>query len=120
MDYRDTVKRAFYIATRYRSLWIFGVLLALCGGSGFEGSSSSGGGANNGQFMTDIPPFAFVGLICLGLLLLAIGLFVYYFCLSTIIGMVVQIEDTDNVTIRDWFRIGWSKKSLRTFLISLV
>lgn len=129
MKYKGILSRAFHIAIHYRALWIFGFLLALCGGSGgsgsgnFDSSNFSDSGGFNDPFGGIDPQMLIaigIGLLCLALILIIIGVIVRVVCTSAIIGMVNQIEETDEVTFKDGWRFGWSRSALRLFLIGLV
>lgn len=134
MNHTNILKRAFIITWRYRPLWIFGFLLALCGGGGngggnfnFPSSSSEG---DLGDFeglpsaMPEIDPNLIitigVAVICLILLLTIISVVVQYVTRTALIGMVRQIEATEAVTVRDGWRFGWSKQAWRIFLLNLL
>jgi hypothetical protein len=143
MDYLALLKRAFQITIKYRALWIFGFFLALCsatGGGGGSGGGSSGSSGGNGSYNGDhtdlIPPLESVptpdmniwllvggivaGLCCLILLVIVIGAIVRAVTRTALIGMVDQIEETEAVTMKDGWRIGWSKRAWRVFLIGLI
>jgi len=128
----EILKQAFKITWRYRSLWIFGFLLALCGGGGGGGGNfnfPSGGGGEPGDFgnlpnMPDIDPNIIIavgiGLVCLTLLLAVIGVVIQYVTRTALLGMVRQIKETEAVTVRDGWRFGWSNRAWRIFLLSLL
>ena len=136
MDYLDLLKRSFHITWRYRALWIFGFLLALCsGGSGGGGGNFNpsgnlfqGGAPNGGDLgLPDLPQIdtntiiaLVVGVICLIFLLVILSIVIRFVARTALIGMVNQIEESTQVTMRDGWRIGWSAKAGRVFLVSLV
>lgn len=135
MNHTNILKRAFTITWRYRPLWIFGFLLALCGGSGSGGGNFNfpSGGSGDGDFgdleglsssVPEIDPNLIitivVAVICLILLLTIISVVVQYVTRTALIGMVRQVEDTAAVTIRDGWRFGWSKRAWRIFLLNLL
>ncbi len=134
MDYLDLLKRSFHITWRYRALWIFGFLLALCSGGGgggnfnppgnlFQGGSSDGGDfdlPNMPQIDESTIITVVVGVICLIFLLVILSIVIRFITRTALIGMVNQIEASAQVTMRDGWRIGWSAKSWRVFLVSLV
>jgi hypothetical protein len=137
MNHIDLLKRAFHITWRYKPLWLFGFLLALCSGG-------SGGGGNGGSFnyqassddfenfgnipdIPNVPDFdpnliigLIAGLICLLMLLAVVAILVTYVSGTALISMVGQIEETEAVTISDGWRLGWSKGAWRLFLLNLL
>lgn len=128
MKHTELLKRALTISWRFRALWLFGFLLALCsGGSGGNFRMPSG---NNSNFdfpagdMPDIDPgtlIAIIGLVvCLVLILTVVGAVVRAVSRTALIGMVQQITQTEAVTIRDGWRFGWSRRAWRLFLVGLV
>lgn len=131
MSHTDILKQAFRITWRYRPLWLFGFLLALCGGGGGGGGgnfnfSSRGGEGDFGNLpnMPEIDPnliiAVVVGFICLILLLAVVGVVVQQVTRTALIGMVRQIKDSEAVTMRDGWRFGWSNRAWRIFLLSLL
>ncbi len=135
MKHTDILKRAFQISWRYRALWLFGFLLALCsGGSGGSGNfRMPSGGGNSGNFnlpggekvpVPNVDPgtiLAIVGVvICLVLLLAVVSVVVRTVARTALIGMVRQITQTEAVTIGDGWRFGWSNRAWRVFLVELV
>ena len=130
MHYTELIQRAWKITWRYKALWIFGILLALAsggGGSGGGGSSSGGGG---GAFppipgMQHFDPgriFAFSALCCCLILILIIALtIVRYVARAALYRGVDQIEATGTgPTWREGFRLGWSNRAFRLWLLDLV
>ncbi|GAB4420570.1 MAG: hypothetical protein Fur0044_17530 [Anaerolineae bacterium] len=134
MNHTNILKRAFTITWRYRPLWIFGFLLALCGGGGSGGGNFNfpSGGGREGDFgdfenipsMPEIDPNLVITLIvafvCLILLLSIVGIVVQYVTRTALMGMVRQIEETAAVTGRDGWRFGWSNRAWRIFLLGLL
>ncbi|RPJ59229.1 MAG: hypothetical protein EHM12_07130 [Dehalococcoidia bacterium] len=139
MNYLDLLKRAWHITWRCRALWIFGFFLALCGGGGGGGGgnfnfpggggSSDGRGGDGGGFgdlpgMPDISPGVviaiIVGVVCLVILLAALGIVVRAVTRTALIGMARQAQETDKVTITEGWRLGWSAGAWRLFLVNLV
>ncbi|MFQ5613038.1 MAG: hypothetical protein ACE5H9_12995 [Anaerolineae bacterium] len=134
MDHTDILKRAFHITLRYRALWLFGFFLALCSGGGGGGGPSgpSPGGEGNG----DLPDFGVPGdfplnneqlligiavvFLCLMLFLIAVSVLVQTVTRTSLIRMVRQIEEAGAVTVREGWHLGWSRRALRVFLISLI
>ena len=146
MDYIALIKRAFWITLKFRALWIFGFFLALCsatsggsssGGSSGSGSSSYPGDGSNGfeqGFPLDslsVPEEIWLmvggmigGIImafcCLILLVIVIGTIVRTVTRTALIGMVDQAEETETVTVKDGWRLGWSKQAWTTFVINML
>jgi hypothetical protein len=113
-------------------LWVFGIILALTSGS-FRGGSGGGGGGGGGDGSgiswseKDISPEVastliaiVVGAVCLALILVIVGVIAHYVAQTAVIRMVNEYEDTGKQ--RSWrqgFRLGWSKATLRLFLLDL-
>jgi len=130
----DLLKRAFHITWRFRALWVFGFFLALCGGSGSGGGNFNfpGGGGEGGNFedfgnLPGLPTLdentviaIIVGLICLMLLLALVSVVVQVVSRTALIGMVGQASETGAVTLGDGWRLGWSSKAWRLFLVGLI
>ncbi|RME71578.1 MAG: hypothetical protein D6784_14960, partial [Chloroflexi bacterium] len=128
MNHIDLLTRAAKITWRYKPLWLFGFLLALCGGSGggFRGNFNLPGGEEfeTTSSLLNIDPALLVGIIVgvilLIFLLAIIGAVVQLVSRTALIGMVGQIAETAQVTIRDGWRIGWSRRAWRMFLVNLL
>lgn len=132
MDYLTILKRAFHITRNHRALWLFGILLALFGGgSGGNGRfSSSGISGDGGPVPFGDNPFAgidpsvflIVGLAvaCLVFILVIVSIVARSVARAALIGMVEQVEETDAVTVKDGWRIGWSARAWKIFLINLL
>jgi hypothetical protein len=134
MDYLNLLKRAWLITWRYRALWLFGFLLALCGGGGggsgnfnFPSGNSGGqgdGGLGNMPSLPDISPTVMIGIVVavvvVVILLVALGIVVRAVTRTALIGMVRQVKDAEKVTIREGWRLGWSAGAWRLFLVGLV
>lgn len=142
MNHSAILKRAFQIAKRFRVLWLFGILVALTGG----GSSGGGGGTQynvNGAgpqsgnmfgrppveqwryWFDQVDPSRYVGLIILCCCLLAIfaiaAMVVHYVARVALICSVDQIARTDTApSWREGFRLGWSKRTFRLWLLDLI
>jgi hypothetical protein len=141
MNYSQLVKRAFEITWRYKVLWIFGILLALTSGGGGGGSGwRSGGGDNRGSpfpgFPSQIPGLdrwglsridwqtitgVIVACCCILFILAIIAVIVNYVARVALYRSVDQIEATGAApTWREGFRLGWSNRSFRIFLLDLI
>jgi hypothetical protein len=111
MDYGKILKRAVEITWRHRALWLFGFLLALFGGGW------GGGGGQGIQYRIDQselarPEWAW------GLVLLILGLVFVLAILAVVlnnisrgalIGMVREVEETGNTSVRSGWRSGRSR-----------
>ncbi|MEW5870386.1 MAG: hypothetical protein AB1894_14015 [Chloroflexota bacterium] len=145
MDHLKILKRAFQITWNYRVLWIFGIILALTtgGGGGGNGGGSGNGSGGNGEFPWPggRPPFPtegfqvpgdvletlsaaipiIIGLVCFIFLLMVVFTILRYVAETALIRMVNEYEDSgEKVSIRQGFRLGWSRSALRLFLIDLI
>lgn len=152
------LQRAWHILWNYRTLWVFGLILALAGGSSYNGGGNNGvqwreDGRNyqttppenlqeafsdlsrelNKLFQEGIPDVHITG-EALTAFLWIIGVFVVFMVLvgivmaiaryvseTAVIRMVDEYEGTGNkVSLREGFRIGWSRTAWRLFLINLI
>jgi len=149
MDQIKILKRALTITINYRVLWIFGILLAIFagggGGGGNGGGSGSSGGSNTGnpnfnwqdpfngqnpftelqkQLTPEIINTAIgvaIALACIILVLSIIGTIVRYVSETALIRMVDQHENSgEKLTVREGFRLGWSRAAWRMFLMDLL
>jgi hypothetical protein len=153
------LQRAWHILWNYRTLWVFGLVLALAAG----GSSFNNGGNNGVQWREDnqtyegpsfqnvqealdyfsrelnrlftqgIPEANITG-PALTAFLWTVGVFIifmflvgivvaiaYYVSVNAVIRMVNEYENTGTkMTVREGFRIGWSRTAWRLFLINLI
>jgi hypothetical protein len=129
MHHTDLIKRAWKITWRFKVLWIFGILLALAGGGGSGGGGSSGGSGGR----AGIPPMPSLGQINPGLVLSLAALcccllviwiialtMVRYIALTALYRGVDQIEASGAApTWREGFRLGWSNRAFRLWLLDL-
>ena len=144
MDHIKVLKRAWETTWRYRALWIFGIILALTtgggGGNGGGGGGGNGGGNGNGfqppgdfpwppRFEgPEIPPHIASALIAIGIsvacvivILIIVATIARYVAETALIRMVDNHEETgEQHSVRAGFRLGWSRTSLRLFLINLL
>ena len=152
------LQRAWHILWNYRTLWVFGLVLALA-----AGSSYNGGGNNGVQYREDgntyqAPPpesmqeffhdfsrelhklftqgipeinasgkelttfLWIIGVFIVIMLLVGIVVAIARYVSETaVIRMVDEYENTGNkMTVRQGFRIGWSRTAWRLFLINLI
>ena len=129
MRHTHLIKHAWKITWRHKILWIFGILLALTGGSS--------GGSPDWTWTTDrssgMPPtgfenigpgamFALAALCCCLLLILVIALTVVrYVARTTLYRGVDRIESGGGEpTWREGFRLGWSNRAFRLWLLDLI
>jgi hypothetical protein len=142
MDHIRILRRAWDITRSYRTLWIFGILLALTTArGGAPPGGGGGGGGNNGSggdipFPHDLPDFtvpqipqqtldqilaAGIALACLTLLLIVVATIVQYVARTAAIRMVDRNEATgERVTFRQGWRLGWSRAAFRMWLVDLL
>ena len=140
MDHIKILKRAFRITLSYRALWVFGILLALTtayrsGGGGNGGSGGSSGGSSyfpSGHLaslrlpaVTSQETTALISLLilaaCAIFLFIIATVILRYLSETALIRMVDIYETTgEKVSVRQGFRLGWSRSSLRIFLIDLL
>lgn len=140
MDYGRILRRSLDITWRYRALWVFGIALALFAGysGGGGGGSSNATYSGNGEAFGGLPGLSglsgadwaaiavVIGLVALGVLLLAVvfavaGAILRYVSTTALIRMVDSTEDTgEKLRWTQGFRLGWSWRSVRLFLIDLV
>ncbi|MBI5032883.1 MAG: hypothetical protein HZB51_20365 [Chloroflexi bacterium] len=139
MNHINILRRAFNLTVNYRALWIFGILLALTTGSGI---SSSGSGSNNSSSNNNAPDFNWqnpfgridiapelmnlllgiaIGLACLVLVLIVVGTIVRYVSETALIRMIDEHENSgEKLTVRQGFRLGWSRRAWKIFLMDLL
>lgn len=131
MNYSHLINRAFQITWRHKVLWIFGILLALTSG----GSGGGGGGSGGNGSMPSLPSqFPVLGpaewqmisaliLVCCCIFLVAIviGTIVRYVARAALYRAVDQIEEMGVAPKwREAFRLGWSNRSFRMWLLDLI
>lgn len=147
MNHSALLKRAFSITKRFRVLWLFGILVALTtGGSSSPGSSGSGYNFNEadlrrgnwpdwlpaeqwgqqwGRWVDQFDPSRYVGLFiaccCLLIIFAIVALIVNYVARAALMRSVDQIEATGGApTWREGFRLGWSNRTFRLWLLELI
>lgn len=133
MNHTKVLKRAWHTVWSYRALWVFGIILALTtgggGGSGgaqysFRGEDFSGRGLR----IERVPPEVVstllaigIGLACLTLILIIVAAIARYVAETALIRMVDHHEETgQKYSVRQGFRMGWSRSAFRLFLIDLL
>ncbi len=141
MNHSALLRRALDLTRRYRVLWLFGILVALTGVStSAPNSNNLSYRANNydfrnpnlpdflrqwGQSLSQFDPSRYVGLFiaccCLLVLLGIAALVLRYVARAALIRSVDQIETTGRApTWREGFRLGWSSRTFRLWLLDLV
>ncbi len=147
MDFVKILKRSFRITIRHRALWLFGFILALFGGSRGFGSSggggpsfSSGGNGSVGPVRPTPTPSPYPGgpqwpeavRLVPFILAIVVAIFVFVILLvialtilqalarTALIGMVDEVEETEQTSVRSGFRILWSRRGLRLLLTELL
>jgi hypothetical protein len=134
MDHVKVLKRSWEILWRYRVLWVFGLILALTagGGGGDQGMrwTYDGNDPDLSQWihMPELPPNIVANLIAVGLglacvaIILTVARFVFHYIAQTaLIRMVDDHEETgEKRGVRQGFRLGWSRTTLRVFVIDLL
>jgi len=133
MDHIQVLKRAWEITWRYRALWVFGIILALTTGGG-SWPSARGDGDGGFQYqlgrgdIPEIPPQAVsamiaigVGLACAVVILIIAAAIARYVAETALIRLVDDYEETGETrSVRQGFRLGWSRTAWRLFLINLL
>jgi len=155
MDPVKILKRAWHILWHYRTLWVFGLILAMAAGS------SSGNSGNNSRYEANHPSQAtpqsmqqafrdaqhevsrlfengipeinatgdalvkfmwVVGAFVLVMMIVGVIMTIARFVSeNAVIRMVDEYETSgEKMTVRQGFRIGWSKTAWHLFLIDLI
>jgi hypothetical protein len=132
MDHIKVLKRAWEIIWRYRVLWIFGIILALTAGGSWPATRGDGGrGFQYNLDRGDIPEIPSqivstliaigVGLACVIVILIIAATIARYVAETALIRMVDDYEETGETrSVRQGFRLGWSRTAFRLFLIKLL
>jgi hypothetical protein len=130
MRQTDIVKRAFQLTFRYPVLWIFGILAALTSGRG--GNSYYTLNRNSVNLpAASVPGIGQIGpgvwitiaLFCCFLLLVVIAasIIIQYVSRAALYRMVDRVEETGSKpTWREGFRLGWTNRTFRLFLLELL
>jgi hypothetical protein len=133
MNHTDLISRAWKITWRYKVLWIFGILLALTSGGGGSGGGNVVYRGNSAEVASRPPlpglePFNagfWLGIAalccCLLLIWIIVAVIVQYVARTALYRSVDQIEATGSApTWREGFRLGWSNRAFRLWLLDLV
>jgi len=149
MNYAKILKRAWDILWSYKTLWVFGIILALTSGGSFPGTARNNSRTNafHGNFQSGLPlelKEAF-GDICRYLnwaflsenrnaligTIIAVILFILLISILLTIGRyvsqtaLIKMVDTnessgEKVNWQQGFRLGWSPQAWQLFLIDLL
>ncbi|MCP4143602.1 MAG: hypothetical protein GY755_25500 [Chloroflexi bacterium] len=161
MDPVKILKRAWHILWNYKTLWVFGFILALTaagssGGNSNNGTRYQGDGSDFPGYQSDMPKtpkeffqeagkifeqtlengipsanitgeemttlvWSVVAFIIFMILISIVMTFAHYVSQTALIRMVDEYEANDSkMTIKEGFKIGWSRTSWRLFLINLI
>ncbi len=136
MDHINIIKQAWNTTWRYKALWVFGILLALTSGGGGGGGGGGNTGAqfsgNGGEWnwpgalefptvTTGVIIAAVVALCSFILVLTVLSVIARYVAETSLIRMVDEHEETgEQRTVKQGFRLGWSRAAWRLFLIELL
>jgi hypothetical protein len=132
MKQTEIVKRALRLTLRYPVLWIFGILIALTSGGGWPNSSNYRFDRNEDWgAVTRIPgiervsPGAWAGIAvftcCLLLIVVVVTVILQYVSRTALYRLVDGTEETgEKPTWRQGFRLGWSNRAFRVFLLELI
>ena len=132
MDHTKVLRRAWHTVWNYRALWIFGIILALTtGGSGsnwgqynFGSEDFSGRGLRLERISPNIGSMLLalgIGLACLIAIVIIVAAIARYVAETALIRMVDDHEETGQKrSVRQGFRMGWSRSAFRLFLIDLL
>jgi hypothetical protein len=145
MDHVRVLKQAWRLLWHNRALWVFGIVLALTTASwetslwrGNNGNRSNNQPPSNWQLPPDWPSVpdigaglapqvrdtliaVGIGLACVVAVLIVVAAVARYVSETALIRMVNQHEDTgEPLTVRQGFRLGWSRTAWRLWLIDLL
>jgi hypothetical protein len=134
MDHIKVLKRAWEITWRYRVLWVFGIILALTTGGGSRGPQGQynvngkdfapGGDLYMGEIPSEVMSTLIaigIGLACVIVILIIASVVARYVAETSLIRMVDDYEETgEKRSVRQGFRLGWSRTAWRLFLINLL
>lgn len=134
MDHLKVLKRAWEITWRYPVLWVFGIILALTTAQRGRGPQaqynlkgedfSPGGDFYIGEIPSEVLGILVaigIGLACVIVILIIASVVARYVAETSLIRMVDDYEETgEKRSVRQGFRLGWSRTALRLFLINLL
>ncbi len=127
MKHTEVLKRAWHITWSYRALWVFGFLLALTTSEGSTWLQFDQDYPGRGFRLDRIPSnigslLLAIGIVlaCLIVLLIIVAAIARYVAGTALIRMVDDHEETGQKrSMRQGFRLGWSRSAFRLFLIDL-
>jgi hypothetical protein len=132
MDHLKVLKRAWETTWNYRALWVFGIILALTTGGGVNRGTSSFRGQDfspgrelpTGELLSGVSSILIaigIGLACVIVILIIASVVARYVSETSLIQMVDDYEETgEKRSVRQGFRLGWSRTAWRLFLINLL
>jgi len=121
VNHTAILKRAWEITRHYRALWLFGFVLALSsGGGGAGGGQVAQYTMGDGQRVAPALIVLIVGAVLLFVVfMILLSIVLTYASRGALIGMVREVEETSETSVRSGWRIGWSR-FLRLFAIDLL
>jgi len=139
MNHGRILTRAWTMLWHYRVLWVFGFLFALAGGGGGSqfmrgggGNGAGGSGSGTGR-PGPFPSFPLQSInwntvaliagavVAVVLLLTVVTLVIRYMSETALMASADEIESTGAaLSVRQGFRLGWSRQAWRLFLTDLV
>jgi hypothetical protein len=149
MDHGKVLGRAWQILWRYRVLWVFGVIVALCAAGTSGNPNFNFGGGGRGAEQASLPRWnpwqgwspgeilpqvaaaltavaalilAVVAALCCLFIIVTVAKVIFLYVGETaLIRMVDHYEETgEKKGVRQGFRLGWSRTALRLFIIDLL
>jgi hypothetical protein len=136
MDHMKVLKRAWETTWRYRALWVFGIILALTTANFGRGGDQARYEVSGEDFpapggrlpLPEVPTQILsilaavgIGLACLVILIAIAFAIARYVSETALIRMVDDHEQTGETrSVRQGFRLGWSRTAWRIFLINLL
>jgi len=114
VEYTKILGRAWRITWRHKALWLFGFLLALTSGGGGGGGGGTGSGAQSAAGLGNSVQLAWLlvlvpVLILIGLVMIVASIIINPLSTAALIGMVGEIEETEDTRARSGWRVGWSR-----------
>lgn len=116
MNYWGIVKRAAIITWKHKSLWLFGVLFAIGGGSGrlntnyqFNGEELTPQFERISQRFSQIDLAVILAILLLAIVVVLVMAFINFLSQAAMIGMVGDVENTGETGVRSGFKHGWSR-----------
>lgn len=115
MDYFGIVKRAAIITWKHKSMWLFGVLFALTGGSGRFSTNYRGWEEPAPQFervsqqFTQIDLAIILAIVLFAIVLVLVMIFINFISQAAMIGMVGDVENSGETSVGSGFKHGWSR-----------